>query len=265
MHLTTTARTAHRTPRRSIARLVLLGAAAVLTAAACTDDTGRPAAEGNGAPVAAATGAAHRPATASWLFSLDADRADVTTGPAGTSTVTMVEPGDVLAFTDRPVRHSERLVTTWFSGNFQHLFGQDPPNAVLTGMADGRAVEVAVEVRAVTGDRNALTATVHGIGDDEHTVIPATLTDAALFIDDTIVVPSDATLWTYHSMIPTGPDSDRYVARVQLRRDGLTPSESNFIYSFPAIALVEGFQDHHVDIDREPGIALFDHAATDGP
>lgn len=251
--------------RRRLAGVALglgLGAMA-LAAGACTDDADWAAAP-LGEPIAATTGSAPPVAPAavtppSWLFAIDSPTADSVDTAAG-FTVTLAEPGHVLAFTDRPARDAHRLRTAWLAQNWDLLFAEDPPNGVLTGLdPDGRAVEIAVEIEGLTGDGDELVASVRGLGEDADTTSPGRMTDVALFIDD-VVVPTTSQDWSYHSVLPSGTAEDSYIARQRVN-DSDIGSEGNFIYSFPATALIEGYSDHHLDLAGQ-GIEL--HGVADG-
>ena len=144
--------------------------------------------------------------------------------------MTLRRPDHVIAFTDRPVRESERLRVGWLVGSWDQMFDSDPPNAALSGVsADGKAVELIVEVLDLTGDESDLIVTVRAVGDDRDVEVPTRLRDVALFIDDAVLVA----------------DRDAYVARSQVGVPDGDPAE-DAIYSFPATALVENYPVRHL-------------------
>lgn len=236
--------------------LAALGAAASIVALAggCTDDADWAAAP-LGAPVASESPTVDSPTgdstTPEWLFVLDAPSARLVDGD--TITLTLLEPGHVLAFTDRPDRDAEFVRPTWLAGEWARLFGDDPPNAVLTGLADdGSTVELAVVVDSVDGDGEELTVTLSPLAgraelDGRPDAVPASLRQVALFVDD-VVVPADAQDWTFHSIIRSD-DEERYVSRA-----GLSTSQvDDEIYSIPATDLVEQFDQEHTTTTAPAG------------
>ena len=95
--------------------------------------------------------------------------------------------------------------------------------------ADGRAVELIVEVLDLTGDESDLIVTVRAVGDDRDVEVPTRLRDVALFIDDAVMVPH----------------KDAYVARSRVGVPDGDPAEDD-IYSFHATALVEDYPVRHL-------------------
>jgi hypothetical protein len=215
--------------------------------AACTDDSqwvaplGEPTAADSAPPSTSTTKATPE----SWLFAMNSASARSVDTAAG-FTVTIAAPGDVLAFTDRPARDAHRLRTEWLVQNWDLLFSDDPPNGVLSGLDQGgRAVEIAVEITGVTGDGDELVVAVRSIGGDVDATAPDPLADVALFIDD-VVAPTMSSDWTFHSVIPDEASTGRYIARTRMSSGG-SSSSSNYVYSFPAAALVEGYSTHPLD------------------
>ncbi len=223
-------------PRTRAVALVAAVSSLAVVAGACTDDADWAAAP-LGEPVAASA-SSDAAAAPDWLFVLDAPSATLDSG-ADELTLTLQAPGHVLAFTDRPARDAEFVRPTWLATEWEELFGEDPPNAVLTGLSeDGSTVEVAVVVESLEGDGAELTASLTGLGEGVEG-LPASLRQVALFVDD-VVVPTDAQDWTFHSIIVPG-DQERYVSRAAL--NPRVPDEDD-IYSMPALDLIENYDPH---------------------
>ncbi len=127
------------------------------------------------------------PEPASWLFAIigPSARVDAGTGPTGTEVI-LNEPGDVVAFTDRPERRAVRFTPANLVAEWDTLFGSSPPNAVLTGATPtGQQFEVAVEISGLQPtDGGALGFTMTTIGEDAGTAIPDQLSEVTIFIDD---------------------------------------------------------------------------------
>jgi hypothetical protein len=150
-------------------------------------------------------------------------------------------------FTDHPLRRAQLVRSARLASSWPQLFATDPPNGVLTGVtADGHAVNLAVEVLDLSGDETRLAATVRGIGSDAGATAPGPMTDASLFVDD-VVVPTPATQWNYHSFIPDRTDEGRYIPKYRIDEGDLDPV-GDFIYSFPASALIEDYRPRGIDL-----------------
>ncbi len=118
------------------------------------------------------------------LLALDARNAQIAAIDGG-SRVTLTGYGDVLAFTDRPLRKARRTTVALLTDHWNRLFGNDPPNAALSGVTpDGRSIDVAVELTAVRGDDSTVAFDVRGVGVSRDLHLPAQLVDVSLFIDD---------------------------------------------------------------------------------
>lgn len=143
--------------------------------------------------------------SSTWLFSVIGPSADVRAGdPAGDGQqLVLNEPGDVIAFTDRPERRAVRLSAANLRADWNELFASSPPNAVLTGIApDGSQFETAVELTTlVTGEEDALTFSFTTIGEDDGVGVPERLTEVALFIDD-VDCPASVCLVYASTFIP---------------------------------------------------------------
>ena len=178
MSMTLQLRTIHRT-----AAAALVGLLAVLVG--CTDDS-----DWQAAPTADATeGAAAPSGQVQVLFALDAPSATV--GIQGAEhTITMQEPSDVLAFTDRPVREAQRGSVATLVEAWRQLFGDDPPNAALSAVTpDGFSVDVPVELTSISSTNDRVVFTARRIDDGERAAVPSDLESVSLFIDDAAACP----------------------------------------------------------------------------
>ena len=118
------------------------------------------------------------------LMALEAKNADAAQVADGYR-VTLTGYGDVLLFTDRPVRKARRTRVALLAAGWPRLFGKDAPNAALSGItSDGKSVDVAVELTAINGDDHAVAFDLRGVGADRNLHLPAHLDDVSLFIDD---------------------------------------------------------------------------------
>lgn len=130
---------------------------------------------------------------------------DASTDQLGdTFEMTILNPEDVVAFTDRPDRLARRMTPEALVGMWDELFADDPPNAVLAGRGpDGSGVDIMVELTEPRLDDSArLTLTVQAIDEDSSAAFPAELTDVSLFIDDVTCpagAPTCSTLLVYSS------------------------------------------------------------------
>ena len=169
------------TPSRPAAFVALVALVAVVgLAAGCSSATG-----------ATRTATSHdppsKPTTArgpSVLLALDAKNAETASIDHGYR-VTLTGYGDVLAFTDRPIRRARRTTVKLLADHWDRLFGKDAPNAALSGVTpDGMSVDVAVELTEVSGDNQTMGFNVRGVGVDRDLRLPEHLVDVSLFIDD---------------------------------------------------------------------------------
>ncbi len=179
-------------PTRRIVAAAMAASLALLVAAGCTSDVDS---SGAGAAGAGSSGDAtsdgpnaENPTSDSdvevqVLYSLDAASAQVS--PEGSSfDVAMDVTGDVLAFTDRPVRAARRMTPRRFVERWDELFGDDPPNGALSGTAaDGRTVDVAVEIHSATTAGATTVFTMEEIGVSRGDEIPTDLQHVSLFVD----------------------------------------------------------------------------------
>lgn len=187
----------HRARRHGLAAIATL---MLLVAAGCApgaDDTA-----GNDAASEAAT-ATTAVAETSWLFALLGDSAS-TDRLGDTLEMTILNPEDVVAFTDRPDRLARRMTPEALVGMWDEFFANDPPNAVLAGRGpDGGGVDIVVELTDPRlDDSDRLTLTVQAIGEDASAAFPAEITDVSLFIDDVTCPAGDyscSTLSVYSS------------------------------------------------------------------
>jgi hypothetical protein len=173
--------------RHSLVRATSLRPAALLVAfvvavglgvaPACTADKSATSKGSTGA-VAATT------SNAGWLLVLDAKNAE--TARTGDSYhVTLSDYGDVLAFTDRPLRKARRTTVDRLVDGWDRLFGKDAPNAALSGITpDGKSIDVAVELTEPSRDNQSVAFAVRGVGVDRGLRLPERLVDVSLFIDD---------------------------------------------------------------------------------
>lgn len=141
-------------------------------------------------------------ATPSVLLALNAKDAESTGATGGAYRVTLTNYGDVLAFTDRPIRKARRTTVAALATQWNQLFGTDAPNAALSGItADGKSIDVAVELGEPHGDNHAVTFTVRGVGVDRNLKLPDQLADVSLFIDD-VSGPDDTEIVFASTFIP---------------------------------------------------------------
>lgn len=121
------------------------------------------------------------------LFALNGETAQLAPDGDGYQ-VTMRQIGDVLVFTDRPVREAKRTTPALLVEQWDSIFGDDPPNGALSGVtAAGESVDVAVEITKIDGDNATTTFTVNGPGDGGLDRLPKELRNASLFIDDAVM------------------------------------------------------------------------------
>jgi hypothetical protein len=119
------------------------------------------------------------------LLALNAKNGESVAGTDGAYRVTLTNYGDVLAFTDRPIRKARRTTVASLATQWKKLFAGDSPNAALSGTtADGKSVDVAVELSQPHGDNQSVTFTVRGVGVDRNLKLPAQFADVSLFIDN---------------------------------------------------------------------------------
>lgn len=71
----------------------------------------------------------------------------------------------------------------------------------------------------------------------------------------------DSSEWDFHPIIIPPSDGNKYIAKARLDRNSIQSSD-NYIYSMPAVALVGGFADHHLD-EVHTGIYLVGHTPLD--
>jgi len=116
----------------------------------------------------------------SWLFVQTA--ADFTSDG---DTLTIPYEREIFAFTDRPNRqhaylNATELTSLWNTG--EDNFGENPPNAVLTWVADGEVHEAEIKMMAasVSEDGRAITYNIQFESDQP---IPNTAERVSLFID----------------------------------------------------------------------------------
>jgi hypothetical protein len=112
-----------------------------------------------------------------WLFVHTAQEAQATS-----STLVMPISRDIFAFTDRPYRkHSyltgDKFASLW-SDSSSDSFKVDPPNAVLTWIAEGVIKEVEEVIANVSSDGKNITYTLK----NNHT-LNADLKDVSIFVD----------------------------------------------------------------------------------
>lgn len=135
-------------------------------------------------------------ATGKWMLSLGAPNATVNaTRPAaqataGTTDIVLSGLGIGIGFTDQPVRRWVRIDPQLVPSGWREAFGDDPPNAVLSGITDaGRSVAIPVTVLAVRSEEgDAIGFTVRRLGRRGPRSIPVVLRDAVLSIDEALSV-----------------------------------------------------------------------------
>lgn len=117
---------------------------------------------------------------ASELFVQTAASATSTAPKHGRVTLTLRDtPATVLAFDDRPVRRSRRLVLDRYLALWRQDFRTDPPNAALVGTRDGRRSQTVVELLGARRIRGGVRYTVRSRGGTP----PRRLRDVSLFVD----------------------------------------------------------------------------------
>lgn len=186
-------------------------------------------------------------------------------------------------FTDRPDRDSGVLETGNLVGSWGAFgFDEDPPNVALIAHDGAGVAETAVVTMANPQYDTTYRVMVADItfvdSAPEFTPAPGgevELGQLSLFVDDATVqipAPGDgsgdgsdaATDWNFHSIIPTGSDADRYVAKYKLN-NGTINSGDNLIYSIPTVDLIADFSPHHLSDPADGGVKLAgDTTVTDG-
>lgn len=139
-------------------------------------------------------------ATGAWLLSLSApdatsrrhSRSEAHSG-GRTYDLTFARPGTGLGFTEQPERRWVRLDPERVASAWRDAFGDDPPNAVLSGVTPGgRAVSVPVTVLTVRtgapGAPDVVGFTVRTVGRHPSRAVPAVLRDAVLSVDEALSV-----------------------------------------------------------------------------
>ena len=71
----------------------------------------------------------------------------------------------------------------------------------------------------------------------------------------------DPSRWVFHSIVIPPSDDNKYIAKTRLDRNSIQTSD-NYIFSMPAIALVGGMADHHLDVINY-GVNLVRHTPLD--
>jgi hypothetical protein len=118
------------------------------------------------------------------LLALDAGSATVS-DDGEEQTITLRGTSDVLAFTDRPVRAAQRTSVSELVERWDRLFGDDPPNAALSGVTtDGYSVDVPVELTSISADGDEVSFTARRLDDGQNAPVPDELERVSVFIDD---------------------------------------------------------------------------------
>jgi hypothetical protein len=153
--------------------MLVAGAASLI---GCTDDSSWSAPAG--------TGDAAAPGEVQLLLALDAGSATVSDDGEEQS-ITLRETSDVLAFTDRPVRAAQRTSVDQLVQRWDRLFGDDPPNAALSGVTvDGYSVDVPVELTSISATGDDVSFTARRLDDGQNAPVPEELERVSMFIDD---------------------------------------------------------------------------------
>ncbi|MEX0385892.1 hypothetical protein [Spiribacter onubensis] len=118
---------------------------------------------------------------AEWLFAHTADAVEIQEG----NVLIVPMEREIFAFTDRPNRahqylNAHEFVALWNDG--EDSFENDPPNAVLTWVADGEVHEAEIELVdvAIVDHGRAL---VYGIDSESAIALPIDASQVSLFID----------------------------------------------------------------------------------
>lgn len=91
---------------------------------------------------------------------------------------------------------------------------------------------------------------------------PAT-TPTSTPVQDSVVEAfnRDPSQWGFHTVLPAPTDSNKYIAKFKLDRNSIEQG-NNYIFPMPAIALVGGMADHHLDVINY-GVNLVRHTPLD--
>ncbi|MFM8305423.1 MAG: hypothetical protein ACKOA9_14205 [Actinomycetota bacterium] len=142
-------------------------------------------------PGTAAVGDPER-ATGRWLVTLNAPDATARRGSdraRRTFDLSLARPGVGVGFTEQPERRWVRIDPARVPAAWPTVFGDDPPNAVLSGVAPGgREVAVPVTVLGARAEGDGLGFTVRAIGRGARDAVPPVLRDAVLSVDEALSV-----------------------------------------------------------------------------
>lgn len=234
----------HRSPRivGTTAALILLALVAACGgsrssdgAASSSSGSSQDAADttGLGEPTSSGEAGSRR---AEWLFALTADSAtasDTELTLRGTSPT-------VVAFTDRPERASRVLSTPGLLLQWPALFAGDPPNAAISGTADGAQVESTVEIVAASpgASPGEVRLGIRSLGSEP---LPASLADVTLVVDDVQLGSCTPRLAWYDQLeMPVGL-AEAVAAAVRFELDASTSDAPlTFSLTVPAQLQVSG-------------------------
>jgi hypothetical protein len=159
----------------------------------------------------------------------------------------MLETNDLITwFTDRPARKTGLMLAHDLANNWTRIgFKSVPPNSALVLRNQGQVQTFTVETTKPSYANGVLAFTVRPLEKNVKT-LPANAQTASLFIDD-LVVPTTSNLWNYHTLIPATAQN-QYIAKLQIQKTAVNPSDSNLIHSFPASALIAHYSVPHLSI-----------------
>lgn len=190
-----------RPPARALLPIVLVLAAALLgTSCASGDDAADAPSPGEeptgddtaGAGTAGDASALGKPVADEeplWLYTFTADTAAVT-GDASGVTVDLADVSEsTTAFTDRPERRTRSESTPGLVARWDTIFGDDPPNVVISGRDTDGPTSVVVEVRDIEVTAPGALRLGGRLLDGS---APADLTGVAVTVDDAAAGPCAA-------------------------------------------------------------------------
>jgi hypothetical protein len=164
-------------------------------------------------------------------------------------------------FSDRPARKSglmlaHDLVEKWSKIGFTAV----PPNSALVLRDPGSTRTLTVEVRSPRYEGGVLAFTIRPL-EKLAQPLPTSASMSSLFIDDaSVVIPPNSGAWNFQSVVVQDP-TNAYLAKLKIQNSATT--DSSFIYSIPASALISNYTDTHLNLPGN-GIKLYGGATSTG-
>ncbi len=199
---------------------------------------------------------------------------------------------DLTWFTDHPARRVGHMRADDLASEWSRVFGEKPPLTALTLRNDGQTFTYIVEATRMSYENGVLALSIEPVTaalgalpskadevmaviDDAKATIPRNPEDHPVVlrevvsgsegrqpvqVRDSITTELPPTDWVFHSIIQPS-DSNKYIGKSRIDQSGIGPS-NDFIYSMPAITLVSGFADHHLDV-IDTGVFLVPHTTVE--